>query len=323
MRITQDFVLFKLPNQNEFNYWELESFEHSENQSYFIFHSFDNKTTRRLYKKEGMRLSYEDFEKVKIDLKLLRSPENQVDSHENYINKCKLFVDALKNKELEKVILSRRKRVDLPQNMTQHMLKLAEKYPTAMVYLANFDAQTWMGASPEKLVEIQAKELSTVALASTKSKIENRTWSEKEYKEHQIVVDYIADRLKDFPLKIEETKTIDLGELQHLKTEFSAHLNTAVSVEQISNLLHPTPAVCGIPKDKSHQFILKNEAYDRSFYTGYFGPISKEKAEVYVNLRCAQLFENSMILYVGGGLLSESIPQNEWEETELKSRALI
>lgn len=322
MKITKDFVLYKLPHQNEFEYWDLEYSSSQENQSFFIFHSFDNKKTIRLFKKNAVRLSFEEVSAMEINLNLAPSPENKIETYQDYIEKCNFFIDALRRGELDKVILSRKKWVDLPHNMTQHMLKLAKKYSSAMVYLANFDNETWMGASPEKLVQVKDSQLSTVALASTKSKFENRDWSEKEHKEHQIVVDYIAESLSDFTLEIGATKTVDLGEIQHLKTEFHSRLDSEVSVEEICNLLHPTPAVCGMPKEKSHRFILENEAYDRSFYTGYFGPISEISAEIYVNLRCAQLFENQMALYVGGGLLAESVPQKEWEETELKSRAL-
>ena len=320
MKITRNFVLFKLPNQTEFTYWSLGN---QENEKYFVFHSFDNKTTRRLFYKSELKLSFEEVSKLQIDLNLNSEPENLEESYQNYIQKCNFFIDALKKKELDKVILSRMKLVDLPQNLAEHLVKLGKKYPSAMIYLANFDDETWMGASPEKLVQIQNNQLTTVALASTKAISENREWTEKERKEHQLVVDYIADNLSKFSFNIEETKTIDLGELQHLKTEFSANIDSEVSIEKISNLLHPTPAVCGMPKKKAHEFILENENYDRSFYTGYFGLVSEKNSEIYVNLRCAQLFENKMAVYVGGGLLAESIPENEWQETELKSRALM
>lgn len=322
MKITQDFVLYRLPGENDFQLWHLG--DKKDNETYFIFHSFDNKITRRLYKKEEIKFNYEQLAQVKFDLRLeLIDPDKVEQTHSEYIQKCNMFIEALKREELDKVILSRITYAEPLEDIPQRMIKLAEKYPLAMVYLANFDRETWMGASPEKLVQIKKKELTTVALASTKAVSDNRDWTEKEYKEHKLVVDYVANNLKDYNPEKYETKTITLGEIQHLKTDFKAEFSRDYNIEEICNILHPTPAVCGMPKDEAHQFILKNEGYDRRFYTGYFGIISDENTEIYVNLRCAQIYTNKIAIYVGGGLLAESNPEKEWQETALKARALV
>lgn len=321
MKITQDFVLFRAPNESHFKLWNLGE---KEEETYFIFHSFDNKITHRLYKKDEASLSYDELSKVEFDLNL-KSIDQSVkeQSHDEYIERCNYFIEALKNNELNKVIFSRIKYADFNEDFGEKLVHLAHKYPKAMVYLANFKGETWLGASPEKLVQIDNNELTTVALASTKAVSDNRDWTEKEYKEHQLVVDYVYSYLKDFNPSKGEAKTISLGEIQHLKTKFSAQLIEQHDPERICNLLHPTPAVCGMPKEKAHQFILENEGYDRSFYTGYFGVISKGYTEVYVNLRCAQVYTNKLAAYVGGGLLAESEAEKEWQETEWKSKALL
>lgn len=322
MKIIENFVLYRVPGENIFRLWFLD--EKNETKTYFIFHSFDNKVTRRLYKKEEIILTPDELTQLKFELNLDTIDISKIEqNHKDYIKKCNLFIDALKEKELDKVIFSRIKFATIQDDYPQKLIKLAEKYPSAMVYLANFDRETWMGASPEKLVQIHGNNLSTVALASTKAVSDNRKWTSKEIKEHQLVVDYIAEELKDYHPKQEETKTITLGEIQHLITEFSAQLNVTTQVEQICNSLHPTPAVCGMPKKKAHSFILENEGYDRQFYTGYFGVISDERSEIYVNLRCAQIYANKIAIYVGGGLLAESNPEKEWQETEWKAKALL
>ena len=84
-------------------------------------------------------------------------------------------------------------------------------------------------------------------------------------------------------------------------------------------LLHPTSAVCGMPLDTSIKFIQEYEDFNRSFFTGYLGYINKnENTSIYVNIRCTQVLNNCMILYAGAGITTESIPQKEWKETELK-----
>lgn len=86
--------------------------------------------------------------------------------------------------------------------------------------------------------------------------------------------------------------------------------------------LHPTPAVGGMPKDLAKNFILDNEGYDRSFYAGFAGYENENESEFFVNLRCAKIYSNKINLYVGGGIMPDSIPENEWKETELKSRTI-
>ena len=84
--------------------------------------------------------------------------------------------------------------------------------------------------------------------------------------------------------------------------------------------LHPTPAVCGLPKKEAFEFIQENEGYDRGFYAGYLGIDSQRRTkEYFVNLRSAEFCQNQIKIYVGGGVTAESNPQKEWEETELKS----
>lgn len=108
--------------------------------------------------------------------------------------------------------------------------------------------------------------------------------------------------------------------------------------------MHPTPAVCGLPKDISKAFILKNENYNREFYTGFLGELNikerksrnvnrhniendayasvKNVSNLYVNLRCMQLVNNHAIVYIGGGITKDSIPEKEWEETVSKSQVI-
>jgi isochorismate synthase len=88
-------------------------------------------------------------------------------------------------------------------------------------------------------------------------------------------------------------------------------------------LLHPTPAVCGLPKDKSKAFILDNENYDRTFYTGFLGELNVEdQTDLFVNLRCMEISGSQAHLYMGCGITKESIPEKEWEESCNKSATM-
>jgi isochorismate synthase len=88
--------------------------------------------------------------------------------------------------------------------------------------------------------------------------------------------------------------------------------------------LHPTPAVCGLPKESAKEFILENEGYDRSFYTGFLGELSVEnRSNLFVNLRCMQVKDATYYIYIGGGITSASVPEKEWEETVAKSKVML
>ena len=91
--------------------------------------------------------------------------------------------------------------------------------------------------------------------------------------------------------------------------------------------LHPTPAVSGLPKTESITLINQIEnhelGYSRSLYSGYLGHLGEQTSQLYVNIRCCQLFPNAAYLYIGGGYTEDSSPIDEWKETESKGETLI
>ena len=83
--------------------------------------------------------------------------------------------------------------------------------------------------------------------------------------------------------------------------------------------LHPTPAVCGLPKEEAYRFIIDTENYDRSYYSGIIGWLAPEgDTTLYVNLRCMRIDKDTATLYAGGGILPTSEAESEWEETQHK-----
>jgi isochorismate synthase len=122
-------------------------------------------------------------------------------------------------------------------------------------------------------------------------------------------------------------RTIAAGNVVHLQTDFRVDLPRAelmALANRVLHELHPTSAVCGMPKDKALSFILQHEGYDRSFYSGFLGPVHIDgQSHLYVNLRCMQLGQNVAYLYVGGGVTADSCADAEWRETELKAGTLL
>ena len=197
------------------------------------------------------------------------------------------------------------------------------KYPNAYVYLRyDIVEGCWIGASPELLLKENNQLIQTVSLAGTKAKEDE--WTEKEYHEQQVVTDYIKSTLKNYTtyVDVDGPFSVNAGFFEHLKSFISAQIKDKSLLTDLLKDLHPTPAVGGMPKDLAKDFIIKNEGYNRSFYAGFMGYTKEMEAEYFVNLRCAKIYSNKVKLYVGGGIMPDSVPEKEWRETEMKSKTI-
>jgi isochorismate synthase len=174
-----------------------------------------------------------------------------------------------------------------------------------------------------------------MALAGTQARLPGQPltavrWSSKEVEEQALVSDYIRDFFSRAGAgAVHETgpRTVAAGNVVHLQTDFCVelpHHELMALANRVLHELHPTSAVCGMPKDKALAFILQHEGYDRSFYSGYLGPVYIDgQSHLYVNLRCMQLGQGAAYLYAGGGVTADSNPDAEWRETELKAGTLL
>lgn len=247
-------------------------------------------------------------------------------------------VDFIMDSGVKKVVVSRAATVNLHASFDPVALfsALCQRYPTAFVSLVAIPGVgTWIGASPELLLATEGHTLHTMALASTQARLPGQAlrsarWSAKEIEEQGLVSDYIRDFFRRAGVRDATEsgpRTVAAGNVIHLQTDFSVALprpELLALANRVLHELHPTSAVCGMPKDKALAFILANEGYDRSFYSGYLGPVHIDgQSHLYVNLRCMQLGEEVAYLYVGGGVTADSDPDAEWRETELKAGTLL
>ena len=251
-------------------------------------------------------------------------------TEEEYLKRSSYLIETLRDGQLRKVVLSRvteypTAKIFQPGRFLQVLM---EANPDAFVYLVRMPGiGTWTGATPEVLFRMDDNEAETVALAGTQP-VERYKWTEKEIKEQRIVMDYIEELL--FREKVQNYEregpfTIHAGNVVHLKTTYTIPRSRVEGI--IGRLiagLHPTPAVCGLPRSKAYQLITKVEKHDRGFYSGFLGPWNlKGSAQLFVNLRCAEIFSDRFSLFIGGGLTAESKPASEWEETVRKSKTLL
>jgi len=238
-------------------------------------------------------------------------------------------IDFIKNKKAEKIVLSRKETLEFTNlEVLATFKKMLEAYKNAFVYLwFHPEIGLWMGATPEKLLTSFEGDFKTMALAGTQkyNGTVNVIWQNKEKQEQQYVTDFMLENLKESVESLDVTTpfTVQAGNLLHIRTDISGKLKSADSLENLINILHPTPAVCGLPKAVAANFIMENEGYDRAYYSGYLGELNiNNRTSLFVNLRCMQVENRLVTIYVGGGITADSIPENEWEETVSKAEVM-
>ena len=139
------------------------------------------------------------------------------------------------------------------------------------------------------------------------------------------MVDYISRQLEKLSCDYQKSLTYvrPAAHLLHLCTDFSVVPPKEKSIACVIEALHPTPAVCGWETSTAKALISKVELHDRSYYSGYSGPIAPNSAHLFVTLRCMNLINDTATLYAGGGLLPESNENSEWQETERKLNTML
>lgn len=263
----------------------------------------------------------------------------------------KIISKALKEIEqgaLEKVVLSRKIELQVTDDPLLLFQRILKKYSSAFRYIwYHPKVGMWVGATPEILLKSSGQQFTTMSLAGTQSSLEfeKAQWTDKELNEQHVVTDYIINALKTVALSVnqEETETIKAGKLWHLRTKLNGTF-APNTFGEVLTAIHPTPAVCGIPLKAAQRFIGENESYDRTFYTGFLGELNfkshvlrnknrrnqennayrsvLKSSELFVNLRCMQVYDNKVDIYVGGGITKDSDPEREWLETISKSSTM-
>ena len=247
-------------------------------------------------------------------------------------------IDFIRTTGIAKVVVSRTAALPLPADFDPAVAfaTLCARYPHAFVSLVAIPGVgSWLGATPEVLLTLDERGLTTMALAGTQRRPTDRPleavqWGRKETIEQEMVGAYIRNFFASAGApNVQESgpHTVAAGSVVHLQTLFRVDLpetERLTLANRVLNELHPTSAVCGMPKHQALAFILAHEGYDRSFYSGFLGPVHIQGASsLYVNLRCMQLSAAHAHLYVGAGITADSDPAAEWRETALKAETML
>lgn len=240
----------------------------------------------------------------------------------------------------DKIVLARAQ--DLRANQVFHPLEilnaLRDRYPDCYSFsFANGKGQSFIGASPERLVQIEDGTIATDALAGSAARGASAAEdarlgsgllrSEKDLREQKVVLDSMIRRLADLGVDAstsDRPKLKRLSNVQHLYNEICGTVPEGLRLLDFVQSLHPSPAVGGSPRDAACERIPDLERFDRGLYAGPIGWVNRKmEGEFFVSIRSALIDGNLARLYAGVGIVEGSIPENEIQETDLKFKALL
>ena len=312
-----------------------------DSQSYLTYHvTVDDQT--------DVDETFHQFEEMKSKLsqprlainhqpKQVRTADQHSYEHwEALINEA---VEAITNQSLEKVVMARKMDVVYDANipLDRVIKRMMDKQTNSYIFVIEKEDDAFIGATPERLVQVEGNELLSACLAGTTARGETEEEDEmlawqllndsKNREEHDYVVQMIRESVAPYceNFNIPDTPVIySLKSLQHLFTPVTAKLKKDATILDLVKQLHPTPALGGEPRNKALQFIDEKEPFDRGWYAGPVGWLdAKFDGEFAVAIRSGVVQQNKATLFAGCGIVKDSDPQAEYEETRLKFTPML
>ncbi|WP_423998000.1 isochorismate synthase [Halorubrum trapanicum] len=268
------------------------------------------------------------------------SESRRTTSREAWRESVGAAVDRIRDGDLRKVVLAQALEADLAADFPRAatLERLAEKYPDCHRYWFEPDGgdSAFFGATPERLVSLRGRTVETDALAGTTGRGETPAedeWlaqelldDEKNVHEHELVAETVRDQLEPFAASVSagERRVRRLATVQHLHTPITAELDADRHVLDLVEALHPTPAVGGLPPDRALATIRETEPFDRGWYAAPVGWIDAAGNGAFaVAIRSAVASRRRATLFAGVGIVSDSDPDREWDEVQLKYRPIL
>ncbi|WP_244183278.1 chorismate-binding protein [Polaribacter sejongensis] len=328
------FVVYRKPNTESVNGFFMKDdtlhFTTQFKETGFVFAPFNADEKAVLFPLEKSEFIHENI-LIEENLSLNDTVSSEVSSDkEKHLHLVEKALDEINNNELIKVVVSRKEEIQLDEfDVLLTFKKILNTYANAFVYVwFHPKVGLWFGATPETLLNITGNTFKTMSLAGTQVYVDTEevVWRGKELDEQQLVTDFIESQLKPIStnLKIDKTETVRAGNLLHLRSSVEGELRFTSNLKTLIRGLHPTPAVCGLPREKAEEFIYKHENYKRTFYSGFLGELNIENnsSSLFVNLRCMSVADKIASIYVGGGITKDSSAKKEWEETVAKTKTI-
>lgn len=250
-------------------------------------------------------------------------------------------IAALPERGLRKVVLARALDVefDRPVSPEAVLHNLVKDNPRGYTFAAGLPGdRTLVGSSPELLLSRRGDRVVSLPHAGSLPRsadpvadTENGKAllsSRKDHIEHAVLAEAVVEALRPFCRKLDVPNVPELVStptMWHLRTKITGELvDPDVTALRLAAALHPTPAICGTPTGLARELVSELEPFEREYYAGAVGWVDAEgDGEWAVSIRCAQLAGSALRLYAGGGIVPESDPQAELEETSAKFATLL
>lgn len=230
---------------------------------------------------------------------------------------------AFSDDSLEKVVLANRTNIKKSDKVWERMMCAPGSFRFAF---SPSPGHVFYGASPELLFRINGSQIQSDALAGTRPSNENAEdellENAKDRIEHQLVVDFLVDKLTNFcgQVEVSETKVKQLKHLIHLHTLVSG---TVDAENLVFSNLHPTPALSGMPQNTAIEFLRDHEGFDRGWYGGTIGVIDEAFESFAVAIRSVLQTPTDAFVYFGAGVVPDSDIGAEWAEIHSKRSAIL
>lgn len=249
------------------------------------------------------------------------------------------FAGAVGRGRIDKVVLARRVVLEAPSeiDVMAALRHLARSAPESATVAFTRGGTTFLGATPERLVRTNGRSFETIAIAGSMARGRDAAEddahaqallaSEKEREEHAVVVDGLRADLAPIveTLEVAPAPTVlRLRHVQHLATPITGTTRDEAGLLLLASRLHPTPAVGGAPRTTALAMIEEHEDFDRGWYAGPIGWLGADgDGELMVALRCGLIAGRTATLFAGCGIVADSDPAREWEESRLKLRTML
>ncbi|SOC03519.1 isochorismate synthase [Ureibacillus xyleni] len=258
---------------------------------------------------------------------------------QDYLQSIEKVTSLIKNKKAEKVVIARTLEMEFAENLSspQVLSHVINEQPESYLFGLEQDELLFFGASPERLVKVKDGYAYSSCVAGSikrgKTADEDKQFGEnllqdaKNLGEHRYVVEMIAETFAknctEFKVP-KHPKLLKIRDIQHLYTPVEGKLNHNATILQLVKDLHPTPALGGVPRAEALSIIRKYETMNRGLYAAPIGWLDAEgNGEFAVAIRSAALIKHKAYLYAGGGIVADSEPTSEYEETLVKFRPML
>ncbi len=284
------------------------------------------------------------FEATQVDFSNNNIFENKINSNgkaekQDWINKVDSILNLIRKKEIDKVVLSRKISLKLKHkpNWSDIHKKLITNFPSCHFFIFHNNNSFFFGATPERLAKFNNGMVEIDALAGSAPRgindkedqyfEEKLLNSQKDINEHNFVIDHIKHSIENTTENFEIQNKYGikkLNNIQHLHSRISAKLKNGFTPFDLLMKLYPTPAICGVSRKKAFSIINELEDYERGMYSGVVGWFNfYNEGEFTVALRSAVTDEKELTAFAGSGIVASSNPNTEFEETEIKLKAIL